>query len=301
MSRVLVTGATGLIGRHAVAALVAQGHEVHGVARSIPATSPPGVMWHACDLLNDDLSLDDIRATHLLHLAWTTEHGQFWAAPENRDWQTASKRLIEAFHARGGTRVVMAGSCAEYDWSDLGDGVCREGITPLNPHTLYGQVKVETAHWLADFCQEKGISQAWGRVFLPFGVGENINRLVPSVALALQAGKEAKCSSGVQVRDFMNARDIGWAFAALLMSTVEGDVNVASGEPHTIAELAITLGEISGRPDLVHLGALPDRSDDPPVLVADVSRLRDEVGFMPSMGFRDSLKQAYDQLSEGAR
>lgn len=301
MSRVLVTGATGLIGKHAVAALVAQGHEVHGVTRSIPKVSPPGVVWHTCDILNADLAMNDIRASHLLHLAWTTEHGQFWNAPQNRDWQAASQRLIEAFQASNGTRVVMAGSCAEYDWSNLGDGVCREGVTPLNPHTLYGQIKVETSRWLADFAEAKGISQAWGRVFLPFGAGENINRLVPSVALALQAGQEAKCSSGVQVRDFMNARDVGWAFAALVKSDVEGDVNVATGEPHTIAELATTLGDISGRPDLVRLGAFKDRPDDPLVLVADVTRLRDEVGFTPSIGFRDSLKQAYDQLLEGVK
>jgi len=302
MTRVLVTGATGLIGKHAIAALVAHGHDVHGVARTPPKTSPPGVKWHSCDLLSDgapEKLATEVQATHLLHLAWVTEHGQFWAAEKNHDWQAASQRLIEAFQGHGGKRVVMAGSCAEYDWTELGDGVCRENQTPLKPHTLYGQCKLEFSQWLASFAAEKGLSQAWGRVFLLYGVGENQNRLVPSIVLALNAGYEAKCSSGVQVRDFMAARDVGWGFSALLMSDVEGAVNVASGEPHTIGEVANALGEFSGHPELVQLGAFPDRPDDPPVLVADATRLRTEVGFAPALGFRAALKQAYDQIRQG--
>ena len=302
MTRVLVTGASGLIGKHAVAALVAHGHDVHGVARTPPATSPPGVIWHSCDLLTEDepqTLAAKVQATHLLHLAWVTEHGQFWADQQNHDWQAASQRLVEAFKENGGKRVVMAGSCAEYDWAQLGDGVCRENETPLKPHTLYGQCKLEFSQWLTTYADHMGLSQAWGRVFLLYGVGENENRLVPSIVLALNAGHEAKCSSGVQVRDFMAARDVGWGFSALLMSDVEGAVNVATGEPHTIAEVATMLGDFSDHPELVRLGAFQDRPDDPPVLVADATRLRTEVGFAPALSFRDALKQAYDQIRQG--
>lgn len=304
MTRILVTGATGLIGRHAVAALVAQGLDVHAVARTKPDTSPPGVTWQVCDLLElgeAERLTAMVKATHLLHLAWVTEHGHFWNGEENRDWQTASQRLIEAFQSDGGARVVMAGSCAEYDWTDLADGLCRENQTPLKPHTFYGQSKVDTFKWLEGFAAQAKLSYAWGRVFMLFGVGENHKRLVPSIAAALAQGREAQCTSGVQVRDFMDARDVGWAFAALLMSGVEGAVNVASGEQHTIAEVANTLGAISGRPNLVRLGALPDRPDDPLALVADVTRLREEVGYVPTVGFREGLKQAYEQIGREAQ
>lgn len=303
MTRILITGATGLIGKHAVERLIADGLEVHAIVRTIPEPLPPDVHWHVCDLLVGDVAelVARINATHLLHLAWTTEHGTFWNAPENRDWQAASERLAEAFALAGGKRIVMAGSCAEYDWTDLGDGVCRESETVLKPHTLYGQVKAEMSLWLVDFAAANGLSQAWGRVFFPYGEGEDYRRLVPSVCLALQAGEEAECSSGRQVRDFMAAEDVGWAFAALLMSGVEGAVNVASGEPHTIAEVAQMLGDVAGRPDLVKLGALPDRADDPPVLVADVARLRDEVGFTPTFGFLEGLERAYDRFRKEER
>ncbi|OEJ66685.1 NAD-dependent epimerase/dehydratase family protein [Magnetovibrio blakemorei] len=298
MTRVLVTGASGLIGKPAVRALVDQGLDVHAVARTV-AERPIGVTWHACDLLVPGAAealAHDVQATHLLHLAWVTEHGQFWNAPQNANWQGASKRLIEAFQANGGKRVLMAGSCAEYDWTDLADGVCREGITPMKPHTLYGQSKLETLEWLADFAAKSALSYAWGRVFLLFGEGENDKRLVPSVASALAQRRVAKCSSGTQIRDFMDARDIGSAFAALLMSDVQGAVNVASGEDRTIGEVVSLLGEISGHPELVHLGALPDRADDPRKLVASVERLRLEVGFKPKHDLRESLIEVYQKF-----
>lgn len=301
MARVLVTGASGLIGKPAVAALLDQGHEVHAVARTIPDALPDGVTWHVCDLLAPGAAenlAQEVCATHLLHLAWVTEHGEFWNAPQNLRWKDVTQRLIEAFQASGGTRVVVAGSCAEYDWTDLGDGVCREGVTPLKPHTLYGQTKLETYKWLAEFSRKTALSFAWGRVFLLFGEGESPKRLVPSIARALSEGREAKCSSGKQIRDFMDARDVGSAFATLLTSPAEGAVNVASGETHTIAEVATILGEISGRPELVRLGALVDRSDDPAKLVACVDRLRQEVGFKPTLEFRECLFEAYQTFKD---
>lgn len=298
MTRVLVTGASGLIGKPAVQALSDQGLDVHAVARTVPDAASD-VTWHACDLLASgavESLAQDVQATHLLHLAWVTEHGQFWTAAQNLDWQDASKRLIETFQANGGTRVVVAGSCAEYDWTDLGDGVCSEGATPLKPHTLYGQSKVETHAWLAAYAPKSALSYAWGRVFLLFGEGESDARLVPSVATALAEGREAKCSSGIQIRDFMDARDVGSAFAALLMSDVEGPVNIASGEGHTIGEVVTMLGEISGHPELVRLGALADRADDPVKLVACVDRLRQEVGFKPTHQLRESLFEVYQNI-----
>jgi len=301
MTRIVVTGATGLIGKHAVAALVAQGHDVHAIARQIPKQSMAGVTWHEYDLLGAidlDSFFSKIQATHLLHFAWVTDHGKFWNAPENFDWKMASKTLIKAFHKNGGIRVVMAGSCAEYDWNNLDDGICREQTTALKPHTLYGQAKLDTFRWLAEFSDDTDTSYAWGRVFLVFGTGEASERLVPSIIKALVSGQEAKCSSGTQVRDFLDAKNVGRAFAALLMCDVVGAVNVASGKARTIANVAKTLGEISGRADLIKLGALPDRTDDPAILVADVSRLENEVCFASDIDIYDSLAASYADINE---
>ncbi|NJM40383.1 MAG: NAD(P)-dependent oxidoreductase [Anaerolineae bacterium] len=151
MKRVLLTGASGFIGRHAIRPLLDGGYEVHAIARdveSLRAWAPAEVSFHPASLLDaaqTQAIVRAIRPTHLLHLAWYVAHGKFWAAPENLDWVAASLYLLRAFTDAGGQRVVMAGTCAEYDWVGDGgvawNGVCVEEGTPLKPATLYGASK----------------------------------------------------------------------------------------------------------------------------------------------------------------
>ena len=283
MKKVLVTGAAGFIGSHALPPLVTRGFEVHAVSRT-PRSGPDGVRWHRADLLDHASSarlLDTVRPSHLLHLAWITERNTFWRSLANLDWLAASLALVRNFAVAGGERIVGAGSCAEYDWRRLDAAPCRERHTPCAPHTLYGQATHALHQVLAAFAGETGQSHAWGRLFFVYGAGEPAERVIAEVVRALLAGRPARCTHGRQVRDFMDARDAGAAFAALIDSRVEGPVNVASGRPATVAQVATRLGEIVGRAELVELGALEARPDDPPYLIADVTRLTDEVDFRP--------------------
>jgi nucleoside-diphosphate-sugar epimerase len=296
MSRVLLTGAAGLVGRWAVEALCARGHEVHAVSRTARPDEARGVRWHDADLLDGAAVARltaDVRAERLLHLAWLTEHGRYLQAPENGDWLEASTELVRRFAEWGGARVVGAGTCAEYDW-DLGElatNDCDERTTPLKPRTAYGRSKHALAEWLASRAQP---SWAWGRLFFLYGEGEDPRRLVPSVTRALLAGQPARVGPGWLVRDFLYTADAGAAFAALVDADVEGPVNVASGRALTIADLVTTLAALVGRPEALHLGALPHRPGDPPRLVGAVSRLRDEVGFAPSVKLEAGLSRVVE-------
>ena len=283
MSRVLVTGATGFIGRGALAPLVAAGCEVHAVSSRGPLPgAPPEVRWHVADLLTPgaERELTAIGATHLLHLAWYAEPGRFWRAPENLDWLAASLRLIRTLADAGCRRIVTAGTCAEYEWGEATH--CVEGVTPIEPATLYGTAKHALHSVTAAFAAEAGISHAHGRVFFVFGPHEDPARLAGSIASALVAGREARCSHGEQVRDFLYAPELAGAFAALLRSGVAGPVNLASGDPVRVRELIAELAAAAGAPELVRLGARPAGAE-PARLTADVSRLRDEVGWAPSI------------------
>jgi nucleoside-diphosphate-sugar epimerase len=279
VSRVLVTGTTGFIGSHALTALEERGHEVHAAA---------------VDLLDPEAAeglVRGARATHLLHLAWYTVPGRFWAAPENAAWVEATLRLLRTFYAAGGRRAVGAGTCAEYDWS--GDGLLSETKTPLRPVTLYGRAKAQT------FEAGTALGElAWGRVFFLYGPGEHPDRLVASVARRLLAGDEAPTSEGTQVRDFMHVADVAGAFAALLDSGVTGAVNIGSGIPVTVRAVVDEVARAAGRPDLLRPGALPQREGEPAELVADVRRLRDEVGFRPRYELERGIKDTVDYWRE---
>ena len=298
MSRVLVTGATGFIGRGALGALRQRGYEVDAVARR---EGPPeeGVRWHAADLLAPDAAARLVAAaspTHLLHLAWDTRPGVYWSSPDNLRWVESSLRLVRAFAEAGGERAVLAGTCAEYAWED--ETHCVEGVTPLEPATLYGTAKHALRLLVERYAREAGLTAAWGRVFFVFGPHEHPARLASSVARALVAGEPALTSHGNQVRDFLYSEDLADAFAALLDSDVPGAVNLASGDPRPIRALAEALAAAAGRPDLLRLGARPPAPSEPASITADVSRLRDEVGWAPSRTFEERAADTVRWWSE---
>jgi nucleoside-diphosphate-sugar epimerase len=300
MSRVLVTGASGFIGRRTLAPLVAAGHDVHAVARAA-GPAQPGVTWHEADLLASPDVVAAARPEVLLHLAWYAEHGAFWTSSENLRWVEASLRLLRAFAEGGGRRAVVAGSCAEYDWTTGAEVLC-ERDAPLRPATLYGAAK-HGLHLIAEaYAAQAGVELAWGRVFLLYGPDEAEARLFASVARALLGGRVASTSPGEQRRDVLHADDVGAAFAALVGSAVTGPVNIASGEAVTIRALVEEIARAAGRPELLEVGALEQRAGEPEWIVADVARLRDEVGFSPRWSLREGIASAVGELAAaGAR
>lgn len=294
MTRVVLTGASGFVGRQIAQALSAQGLEVHAISSASSDPSIPAHAWHRLDLMDKAATrvlLRDISPTHLVHAAWDTTHGAFWTSDSNFAWVAASLGLVEAFHEAGGRRLVIVGSCAEYDWHF---GYCSEEVTPLNPALPYGVCKAALFRLCEAYCRGHDISFAWARLFLLYGPHEGPKRLVPSIVQAIMAGKEAACTDGRQIRDFMHVEDVGRAIAALCSSEVTGAVNVATGKPVALRDVAQEIARQLGRPDLLRLGALPTRPDDPPLLAADVRRLDREVGFAPRYDLVDGIADAID-------
>src|SRR5262249_9668927 len=138
MKKVLLTGASGFIGRHCLAPLQQRGYEVHAVSSRPQTAKGPlaGARWHQADLLQPGASqrlLADVQPSHLLHLAWYVIPGKLIAAPENFSWVASSLDLMRQFAGQGGQRAVICGSGYEYDWSY---GYCSERLTPAVPNTV---------------------------------------------------------------------------------------------------------------------------------------------------------------------
>jgi nucleoside-diphosphate-sugar epimerase len=274
VSRALVTGAGGFIGQHAVPALRERGFEAIAARGDLLA---PGV---------PEQIVADARPTHLLHLAWHTEHGEYWESAANDAHLAASVALLDAFARAGGRRAVTVGTCAEYDWS-VGGRLAED--SPCRPATRYGRAKLALARAGA----EMPLPVAHARIFFPYGPGEDPRRLVPSVARAVLAGREAPISSGTHVRDFLHVSDVGAALAELLSAEVAGPVNVGSGEGTAVREVARLAAAAAGREDLLEVGALPDRPGEPQALVADVSRLT-QTGWRPELSLEEGISRTVE-------
>ena len=285
--RVLLTGATGFIGRRVLELLLRHRIEVVVVGRRMP----PGLgssHFMAVDLLNTlDYGelLKVVGATHLLHLAWYAEYEKFWMSPLNLRWVDATVRLTEAFCLAEGKRVVLAGTCAEYDWSY---GYCHEATTPLNPATLYGSAKDTTRRLVTAVCERHRVSCAWGRIFMPYGPGEDARRLIPSL---IDVFEDRRAPFGVNAkafRDILHVEDVAEGFLTLLKDDADGAFNISSGQPTQISEVVTRLA-LSRNADPQRVLALhSERPSDPALIVGNNKKLL-ALGWRPKHQLREII------------
>jgi nucleoside-diphosphate-sugar epimerase len=288
--RVLLTGASGFIGRYVLRALQQHGIEVVVVSRTQLKASVPFIEEDLLSICDFAPLLQQAQATHLLHLAWYAEHGKYWTSPLNLRWLEATTRLVEAFCTNGGQQVVVAGTCAEYDWRH---GYCREDSTPLNPATLYGTAKDATRRLVTAVCAQHQVPCAWGRIFLPFGQGESTSRLIPSL---IEVFRGVRAPFGVNAhayRDFLHASDVAEGFFRLLIAEASGAYNVCSGEPRRLAEVVTTLASLLDNDPAPVLALTMERPGEPPLLVGESLKLR-ALGWQPALTLAQGLERSLE-------
>lgn len=163
--KVLLTGATGLIGTETIPFLKQQGFEIYALTtKNIP--SADGVIYLQGNMLEQSFIkkiMADIKPSYLLHFAWVTT-GLF-NDNINFSFLSSSMDLLRFFAENGGKRVVMAGTYAEYGHKN---GIFKETDTPA-PINIYSNCK----NWLRQqaelFCKNSNISFAWGHIFSAYG------------------------------------------------------------------------------------------------------------------------------------
>lgn len=274
--RVFITGAGGFIGKSVCAAL----------PEGVEVLSPSSRELDLHDYDAVSAYLGKHRPTHIMHLAWYTEHGKFWSAPENTQWLASSKNLITQAIEHGCQRFIGAGTCAEYAW---GESDILSEDSALTPDSLYGQCKNELRQFLQQSAEEHSIGCVWGRVFFPYGPGESPQKIIPSLIAAFKGEREPFGINANVARDFIDVSDVGSAFSALLSSTDNGAFNIGSGSGITLSELATTIArQMDADPNII-LNLKPGKLDPVPAIIANTNRLR-SLGWQAKNPLEDGLR-----------
>lgn len=286
----MLTGAGGFFGSNVLDILSGADVEIHVIQRS-PGAPRPGVTAHRADLLDtDDITtiMAKVKPTHLCHIAWLgPEHQDRYRSPENARWVTASKKLFHGFRDAGGERLVQVGSCIEYGNERTG---VRIESQPLEPDTAYGAAKAELSHYVDVLGHD--LSTAVARPFFSYGPHEQVERLVPSLILALDRGEPIDLTEGRQRRDYLDARDVARAIVTLLRSDHTGPYNIGSGVAVEVRAIAEHLGRISGRPELLNFGARPEGADTAAEIVADIGLITSVTDWRPTISLEQGLEEA---------
>lgn len=275
--KILLTGATGLIGKEAIAPLFALDYEIHALSSDdVPQDSR--VIWHRINLFDSsavEQLVSVLRPTHLLNFAWIAT-GDYLSSPTNYKFLSAGLNLLSAFAQNGGQRAVFVGTCFEYKIKD--EPFCE--TDPLDcSKTTYTFCKDLLRRAAERLCKEHGVSFGYGRIFYVYGHNEDSRRLCGSIVDKLKRGEHVTVTGGRLIRDYMYTKDIAAAFVKLIESSVEGPVNIGTGVGIAIEDLAHAIGTAFGHPELIVYR--PNPGNQPPSIIADTMRLTSEIAFRP--------------------
>lgn len=271
VTRVLLTGATGFVGRQLLARLEERGLFVRAVVRAgtedrLPASATVRDVISTGSLFHESAewwAQASQGVDLVIHAAWYAEPGKYLVAPENIDCLTGTITMAKGCLRSGVKRFVGLGTCFEYD---LSQGLLSVE-TPLRPTAPYGDAKAATYLALSHWLPQAGMEFLWCRLFYLYGEGEDERRFVPYLHAQLQAGKTADLTSGQQVRDYLDVRDAAAMIVDRALGPAQGAVNICSGMPTTVRAMAESIADEYGRRDLLNFGARTDNLVDPPCVV----------------------------------
>jgi len=271
MKKILITGATGFVGRQIMKSLTRTPAKLLPVVRIGKESLVNGVKNVESVISTKDLFLeteewweDKCRGVDIIiHTAWYAEPGKYLQSSKNMECLTGSLSLVKGASKAGVKRFIGIGTCFEYDHTN---GVLSVD-TPIKPITPYAAAKAALFFSLSQWLPTQSIEFCWCRLFYLYGEGEDERRLVPYIRKQLSNGEAAELTSGKQIRDFLDVTEAGRMICDVANSDQIGAVNICSGIPITVRQLAENIGDEYGRNDLLRFGVRKDNLVDPPCVI----------------------------------
>lgn len=300
--RAMVTGASGFIGSALTRRLLAEGIGVIAVGRDasrLPVGAEPvEVQGFTREALDSALA---VKACDVVfHLA------AYGVLPSERDTETmlavnvgGTAAIVRAAAKVGARAVIYAGSCSEY--APVEPGTFIDEQCTITTKALYGSTKAAGGLCGRAAAASNGVTFQWLRIFGVIGPGEAAHRLLPAIATQLDRNASVKLSPGEQIRDVLYIDDVVSALIRCADAALEGEegpLNVCSGQPVSVREMAIALADAMGKPrELLQFGALPYRPDDTLWLVGSTERLERATGFRAPLPLREAIASFLAQFT----
>ncbi len=299
--KLVVTGAGGLLGRAVTRCAARQGAQVFGIGRATAPADWRGGDWLAWDM-REPLPADEMPAAagaDVLHLAGSTAIRAVDAI-QIADAALLARRAADLARRLGG-RLIVVSSAAVYSGkrTDYPVSALRED-DPVEPRTPYGMAKLAAENAareaLPEACVLRLFSIIAGASMASGGRGHLAESIVRALRDELPLSLVLDAAGRPAVRDYLTPEqfaEIVWRLVRL--NAADGrrlnglTINVGSGVPTTTQEIIALAAEISGR--TLAWNPVTKTNAESSVLVADVSRLRELLGFAPASLVKEAVAQ----------
>ena len=290
--RVLVTGATGFIGTPLCSRLLENGAEVYALSRSIQAPNSKELHWIQADLA--DISsvreiFDQVKPDIIFHFSGlaTAATDVELVTPTFQSLLASTVYLLVSAAKRGCSRFVLQGSLTE------------PSVGHFNPGSPYAAAKWASSVYGRMFFQLYNTPVINVRLFMTYGPGQNLGKLIPYATLSALRDESPKLSSGEWQADWIYVDDVVAGFlAAGSTPGIDGQtIDLGSGELTAVAAIVQNIIELTGREVKPIFGALPDRPFEQ-ICVADTKQAYATLGWQPTVSLTEGLKRTISWLRE---
>lgn len=303
LHRVVVTGPTGAVGTALCRRLLHSGCEVYAVCR--PGSSritqvPEGDRIHVvlCDQseIAELSTMIDAPCDAFYHLAWSKTTG---AGRNDMLSQVENIRCtIEAVHAAvalGCKVFIGVGSQAEYGRVN---GPLRPD-TPTFPENGYGMAKLCAGRMSCVEAHALGLEHMWVRLLSAYGPQDGLNSLIPRLISTLLTGECPALTAGEQIWDYIYSDDVAEALWRVGNLGKDGAVyTLGSGQGRPLREYIEIVRDLIDPKLPLRFGDMPYSSGQVMYLKADISALRDDVGFEPQVDFRNGIRKTVEWIKK---
>ena len=296
MKRVVITGATSMIGAALTEECVKHGIEVYAVVRSSSGKAdrlPKSSLVHLTEGTLETLGELPERLPKgcdtFYHIAWgnTGEN-------RNRSTELQSRNIfytleaVKAAAAIGCRRFIGAGSQAEYGPMDV-DRIRPD--SPVNPTTPYGAAKLASGQLARMLCKEMGLECIWPRIFSVYGIYEKETTMIASGLRKMLAGEPTAFTPALQRWDYLYSRDAGRAYYLIGEKGKDQAVYcVGSGKARPLRDYIESMAKITGAGE-PGIGAKPYPAGAVMNLCADTESLCRDTGFQPEYTFEEGIRE----------
>lgn len=301
--RIALTGATSMIGVALIKKCIEKGFEVLAFANPnskrldiIPKDDNVKIVECALDGLRDFNAYGD-ECDYFFHIAWAaTSHAgrnDVNAHIDNIEYTIDAVNLASKLKCK---KFIGTGSQAEYGRV----GVPLAGNTPVNPETPYGVAKLAAGGMSRIRSTQLGMEHNWVRILSSYGPNDTPQSLISKLIQALKNGEHFATSQGIQIWDFIHCDDVAEALLAVAINGKNGKVypiGSGIGRPlkdfvEDVCSIVDTQMENEQGTSICHVGFGEIQYGPLQVmhLMADISELSADTGFVPKVLFEEGVK-----------